>query len=71
MDALQNPNVVTTYIGSCGDTIKLYLKIDKTGIVKDGKFYYLVCPGSVASASAMIELVKGKTIDEAKKDNRE
>lgn len=67
MGALQNPNVITTYLGPCGDIIELYLKIDKTGIIKDGKFYYLGCPGSAASASAMIELVKGKTMDEAKK----
>jgi nitrogen fixation NifU-like protein len=67
MGALQNPDVVTTYLGPCGDIIELYLKIDKTCIIKDGKFYYLGCPGSAASASVMIELVKGKTIDEAKK----
>ncbi len=64
---LENPDVVTTYLGPCGDIIELYLKIDETGIIKDAKFYYLGCPGSASSASAMIELVKGKTIDEAKK----
>ena len=67
MGALQNPNVVTTYLGPCGDIIELYLKIDKADVIKDGKFYYLGCPGSAASASAMIELVKGKTVNEAKK----
>jgi NifU-like protein involved in Fe-S cluster formation len=67
MGTLENPDVVTTYLGPCGDIIELYLKIDKAGIIKDGKFYYLGCPGSAASASAMIELVKGKTIDKAKK----
>lgn len=67
MGALQNPDVVTTYLGPCGDIIGLYLKIDKAGEIKDGKFYYLGCPCSAASASAIIELVKGKTIDEAKK----
>lgn len=64
---LENSTVVTTYLGPCGDLIKLYLRINKKGIVEDAKFYYLGCPGSAASASAMIELVKGKTIDEAKK----
>ena len=67
MGALQNPDVVTTYLGPCGDIIELYLKIDKADVIKDGRFYYLGCPGSAASASAMIELVKGKTINEAKK----
>jgi nitrogen fixation NifU-like protein len=64
---LENPDVVTTYFGLCGDLIKLYLKIDKKGIIEDAKFYYLGCPGSASSASAMIELVKGKTVDQAKK----
>lgn len=64
---LENPDVVTTYFGLCGDLIKLYLKIDKKGIIEDAKFYYLGCPGSASSASAMTEFVKGKTVDQAKK----
>ena len=67
MGALENPTVVTTYLGPCGDLIELYLKIDKNGTIEDAKFYYLGCPGSASSASAMTELVKGKTIDQAKK----
>ena len=65
--SLDNPTVVTTYLGPCGDLIKLYLKIDKKGRIEDVKFYYLGCPGSASSASAMTELVKGKTVDQAKK----
>jgi nitrogen fixation NifU-like protein len=65
--AMENPNVVTTYRGPCGDVIKLYLKIDRTSIIEDAKFCYLGCPGSASSTSAMIELVKGKTVDKAKK----
>jgi nitrogen fixation NifU-like protein len=65
--ALKNPTVVTTYLGPCGDLIKLYLKIDKKGSIEDAKFYYLGCPGSASSASAMTELLKGKTVNQAKK----
>jgi NifU-like protein involved in Fe-S cluster formation len=65
--ALENPTVVTTYLGPCGDLIKLYLRIDKRGIIEDAKFYYLGCPGSASSASAMTQLLKGKTVDDAKK----
>ena len=64
---LKNPDIVETYVGPCGDVIKLYLKITKNGVIEDAKFYSLGCPGSAASASAMTKLVKGKTIDEAKK----
>lgn len=31
------------------------------------KFYYLGCLGLASSASAMTELLKGKTVDQAKK----
>jgi NifU-like protein involved in Fe-S cluster formation len=64
---LKKPDVFTTYLGPCGDFVELYLKIDKAGIVKNGKFYYVGCPGSAASVSVMIELIKGKPINEVKK----
>ena len=64
---LENPTVVTTFLGSCGDLIKLYLKINEKNMIEDAKFYYLGCPGSASSASAMTTLLKGKTIDQAKK----
>lgn len=64
---LDAPTVVTTFLGPCGDLIKLYLEIDDKEVVKDATFYYLGCPGSATSASAMTTLLKGKTIEEAKK----
>ncbi len=63
---LENATVVTTFLGPCGDLIKLYLQIGKKDIIEDAKFYYLGCPGSAASASAMTILLKGKTINQAK-----
>jgi len=64
---LENPTVVTTFLGPCGDLIKLYLKINKENLIEDAKFYYLGCPGSASSAAAMTTLLKGKTINQAKK----
>jgi NifU-like protein involved in Fe-S cluster formation len=64
---LENPTVATTFLGSCGDLIKLYLKINERSTIEDAKFYYLGCPGSASSASAMTTLLKGKTVDQAKK----
>jgi nitrogen fixation protein NifU and related proteins len=64
---LENPTVVTTFLGSCGDLIKLYLKINEKNIIEEAKFYYLGCPGSASSASAMTMLLKNKTIQQAKK----
>jgi NifU-like protein involved in Fe-S cluster formation len=65
--ATKNPDIVETYAGPCGDIIKLQLRISKSGVIQDARFHYLGCPGSAASASAMTNLVKGKTIEEAKK----
>ena len=64
---LENPTIATTFLGSCGDLIKLYLKINENSLIEDAKFYYLGCPGSASSASAMTILLKGKTVDQAKK----
>jgi nitrogen fixation NifU-like protein len=65
--ALETPSVVSTYLGPCGDLIKLYLKINKKDKIEDAKFYYLGCPGSASSASAMTMLLKDKTVNQAKK----
>ncbi len=65
--ALANPAVVTTLLGSCGDLIELFLKIDQDGLIEDASFYYLGCPGSASAASAMTLLLKGKTINQAKR----
>ncbi len=71
MGVIKNPDLVETHVGPCGDVIKLYLKVDKDGIIEEAKFYYLGCPGSAASASPMTNLMKRKTIHEAKKITEE
>jgi nitrogen fixation NifU-like protein len=64
---IDDPDVVETYAGPCGDVIRLYIKVDKSELVSEAKFHYLGCPGSAASTSAMIDLIKGKTVDAAEK----
>ena len=68
---LDNASVVTTFLGPCGDLIKLYLKINEKDVIEDAKFYYLGCPGSATSASAMTTLLKGKNVEQAKMMTRE
>ena len=50
----------------CGDKVHVYLKLDKLKKVEDLTFEGDGCAISLASASIMTELVKGKYFDEAK-----
>ena len=64
---VRNPDVDLAYTGSCGDTMKVYLKINNDAVVEYARFQYLGCPGAASSGSAMTRIVKGKTLEEAKR----
>lgn len=49
----------------CGDSMTLYLKIED-GIIRDAKFMTFGCGAAIASSSMMTELLKGRSVDNAR-----
>ena len=63
----KDPNVATGMVGapSCGDVMKLDLKMNGDKI-EDVKFKTYGCGSAIASSTLFVELLTGKTIEEAK-----
>ncbi|MBQ3413660.1 iron-sulfur cluster assembly scaffold protein, partial [Candidatus Saccharibacteria bacterium] len=52
----------------CGDQMKMFLKIDqKTDTITDLRWKTYGCASAIASTSALSEMAKGKTLDDALK----
>ena len=64
MGSLSEADQVTELTGPCGDTMKVYLKL-RLGLIEDAKFQVLGCPGAVASAMALVDLIKGQSVENA------
>jgi len=50
---------------ACGDVMKLQIKVDEHGIIRDARFKTYGCGSAIASSSLITELVKGMTLDQA------
>jgi NifU-like protein len=65
---IENPDGVAE-VGSiaCGDALKFTFKLDENGKILEARFKTFGCASAIASASAMTEMIKGMTVEEAAK----
>ena len=63
----EDPNVATGMTGApaCGDVMRLQLKLNGDTI-EDVKFKTYGCGSAIASSTLFVDMLKGKTIQEAK-----
>ena len=62
-----DPNVATGMTGApaCGDVMRLQLKLDGD-LIEDVKFTTYGCGSAIASSTMFVDMLKGKTVEEAK-----
>lgn len=61
-------NIGTGLVGapSCGDVMKLQIKVDDNGFIRDAKFKTFGCGAAIAASSLATEWIKGKEVSNAK-----
>jgi len=70
VERIENPSVQVTYTGPCGDTMEVCLRIE-SNVIKDAKFQAIRCAGAFSAGSALMEMVKVKTLEKAEKITEE
>ncbi len=56
---------------ACGDALKLTIHVDDNDIITDAKFKTFGCASAIASSSALTEMIKGMSLEDAEKITNE
>ena len=65
LGAIPDADQVSEMTGACGDTMRICLRVEN-GLIRDARYQVLGCPGAVASTMAVVDLIKGKMIADAR-----
>lgn len=65
MGHIENADHVSEKVGTCGDIMKVYLKVNGENLIQDMRYEITGCAGAISAAMAAVELVKGKSLDYA------
>lgn len=65
---MKDANAVGT-VGNatCGDIMKIFMKINDDGVIEDVSFQTFGCGAAIVTSSVATSMIKGKTVDEALK----
>lgn len=69
MGYIENADIISQKVGSCGDIMKIYIKVDEKNFINDVRYEITGCAGAISAAMAAVDLVKGKSIEDALKMN--
>jgi len=61
---IENPDAAGQIKGSCGDTMRVDLRI-KGNVIQDARFWTDGCGASIACGNMLTKMIKGKTIEHA------
>ena len=65
-EVMENPTASGEYFSdSCGDMYTLYLKVGPGAIIEDISYFTTGCGFGVATCSLLVDLARGKTVEEA------